>query len=294
MGFYVEKDPILYNRLESNTRAVEFPVRTRPGDFRQYVDEISELARDCSVFVYLDPIKPSDLLFSDMECVYRQLKFGRSVEVLINFMSTSFLRAVRGQQDRIGEGDGFQTDHPFVLDWDAIAGGSYWHDILLGSDGLESNSVERLAARYADRLRQWFKWVINYAIRDNYGDALPKYHLTFGSRHPDAIDLMNRAMVKARREFVGACFVEGFLFENQPEREVIRPEEIEKAVIDTCRALDRTTWKELRTRTTIANPCRYTDTEINRAIKLAIQAHRLGSDVSGSRIQEHASVWAIS
>lgn len=293
MGFYVEKDAALYERLEFQMRDVAVPIRTAPGDFRQYVQEIADLARDRSVFVYLDPIKPSDLLFTDMDRVYQQLELGRSVEVLINFMSTGFLRAVRGQSDRISVGSVLQTNHPFVLDWDAVAGGTYWHDILFGDGKADADSVDRLAASYADQLCQRFKfrWVIWYPIRDNYKDALPKYHLTFGSRHPDAIELMNRAMVKARREFVGSRFVDGFLFENQPEGEVVRPEEIEKAVAEMCRILGKTTWKELRVRTTIANPCLYTDSEINRAIKLAIQEGKLGCETSGKRVEERASVW---
>jgi len=101
LGFYVERDPTLYDRLKSNVRNLHIPVRTAPGDFREHVDEIARLAKDRTVFVYLDPLRPSDLLFGDMESVYRQLEAGRSIEVLINFMSTGFLRAALGLSDHI-------------------------------------------------------------------------------------------------------------------------------------------------------------------------------------------------
>jgi three-Cys-motif partner protein len=291
LGFYVEKDPALYERLNVNTRDLEIPVRVRQGDFRQYVGEISDLARDHTTFIYLDPIRPSDLLFADMESVYSQLRHGRSVEVLINFMSAGFLRAVCGLTDQIFVGNVLQSEHPSVLNWNAIAGGTYWQRIVSGDQTFDPDQVEQLAQGYADKLRQWFRWVIKYPVRDNYRDKLPKYHLTFGSRRSDGIELMNRAMVKARRTFVGAHFIDGFLFPNQPEEEIIQPHEVEKAVIETAQAIGRAKWGDLRARATIAYPCTYTDSELNSAIKRVIQKGSLMSTCSGERIDENAWIW---
>jgi hypothetical protein len=102
---------------------------------------------------------------------------------------------------------------------------------------------------------------------------------------------MNRAMVKARREFVGAQFVKGYLFPNQPENEVVEPAEIYKAVISTSRLIGKVKWKELRVRATVANPCMYNDSEFNGAIKRLIQNDTLKSDRAGKMIQEDAWVW---
>jgi three-Cys-motif partner protein len=293
LGFYVEKDPALYERLKVNTCDLKIPVHVRQGDFRQYVSEISDLARDCTTFIYLDPIRPSDLLFADMESVYSQLSRGRSVEVMVNFMSTGFLRAVYGMTDQVFGGNVLQSEHPAVLNWNAIAGGTYWQEIIAGTQTFGPDHVEQLAQGYADKLRQWFRWVIKYAVRDNYKDKLPKYHLIFGSRRSDGIELMNRAMVKARRTFVGAHFVDGFLFPNQPEEEVIDPCEVERAVVGTARIIGKTTWKDLRVRATIANPCTYTDSELNAAIKRAIQKGNLASDCPGRKADDEAWIWSV-
>ena len=290
-GFYIEKDPVLFERLVDNTRELRIPVRTCPGDFRQYVDEIAALAADHTVFVYFDPIRPSDLRFADMERVYGQLQGGHSVEVLVNFMSRGFMRAVRGMADRILVDGVLQSEHPFVVDWNAIAGSTYWQDMIFQRQLSDSECIEQLAKGYAGRLGQWFKWVISYPIRDNYEDKFPKYHLVFGSRHPDAIELMNRAMVKARREFVGARFVVGHLFPNQPEEEVIEPREVERTVVETSHIIGKATWKDLRVRATIAKPCIYTDSDLNSAIKRAIKKGELLSSGSGQRIEEDAWIW---
>jgi len=291
LAFYIEKDPILYERLSANTCALNIPVRTRQGDFRQYTDEIAELAQSHTIFLYLDPLKPSDLLFTDMESVYRQLESGRSVEVLINFSSTGFLRAVRGLSDQVHSGGTLLPEHPLIVRWNAVAGGVYWQRIMYEGCSPDAHRINQLAHAYAERLRQPFKWVISYAVRERYEDKFPKYHLTFGSRHPDAIELMNRAMVKARRRFVNTQFVDGFLFPNQPEREVVRPDEVEEVVIHTSHSVGKVRWKNLRVRATIENPCKYNDSELNAAIKRAIQKGRIASDCSGHKVKEDAWIW---
>ena len=288
-GFFVEANEKLHARLETNTRDSIVPTNVRFGRFSEFVDEISSLAADHSVFVYLDPIKPRQLLFDDMRSVYEQLQVGQSVEALINFMSWGFLRGVWGSTTR----EMLNTEHPQVLRFDQIAGGAYWQKIAFDDSLSQMDRTDRLAEGYASQLQRWFRYTLTYPIRENYEIAYPKYHLIFGSRSHHAVDLMNRAMVKARREFIKAGFIEGFLFPNQPEKEVIRPEEIRKMIVETCRGLGRTTWTRLRISATVANPSLYTDSEFNRAIKLAIRDGELGSDCPGTKIQENAIIWPL-
>lgn len=294
VGFFVEENTELYNRLETNTCDSIVPVKTRFGKFSEFVDEISDLARDHSVFIYLDPIKPSHLLFDDMSSVYEQLREGQSVEVLINFMSWGFLRGVWGSANNIVSHEVLKKEHPQVLRFNQIAGGSYWQKIAFNDSLSKTDRTDKLADGYAGQLHQWFKYTLTYPIREKYETSYPKYHLVFGSRSHHAVDLMNRAMVKARREFIKDGFIKGFLFPNQPDKEVIRPEEIKKLVIETCRKLGETTWTQLRINATIGHPCLYTDSEFNRAIKQAIKEGKLGSNCPGTKIEENARVWPLS
>jgi three-Cys-motif partner protein len=295
IGYFVEKNPELYERLNVNTSGFSFPVFVKKGDFRNYVEEIGEFSKTHTVFVYLDPIKTSHLVFNILESVYNNLSQGQSVETLINFLSTGFLRAVRGLRNNIIENDVLKKNHALVKKWDSIAGGTYWHDIVFPTTFKPHNlaDYDGLAEGYREQLSQWFKWRLSYPVREKYNQQ-PKYHLIFGSRHPDAVELMNRAMVKARREFIKAGFIEGFLFPNQPDKEVIKPEEIKKIIVETSRKLGETYWTKLRLNATIANPSIYTDSEFNRAIKQAIQEGELGSDCPGTKIQENALIWPLS
>jgi three-Cys-motif partner protein len=284
-GFFIETDKVLYDRLVKNTSNTQVPTETRHGNFRDYVEEIASLAKNHTVFVYLDPIYPSDLLFNDLKSVYDHLLKGQSIETLINFMSTGFLRAVWGLKSYE------KTDSSKVDFWDQVAGGTYWQSIAFDASISQRDRTDKLAAGYADQLKRWFEWVLAYPIREKYENEFPKYHLIFGSRSPDAIDIMNRAMVKARREFVGSRFIKGMLFENQPTEEIVDASEIKKIVVDTSKRIGKTHWSRLRAYATVSYPCMYTDSEFNAAIKKAIQENDICSNCSGKKIVEDALIW---
>ena len=292
LGVFIENDDKRFERLKACLARVEIPAQIKRGDFRNHVDELSALATTHSLFVYLDPIRPTHLLFDDLASVYDKLQRGQSVETLINFMSSGFVRIAQGIAGSKG-GAVLQEDidHPQVARCDEIAGGGYWREVIVDPSLSQAQRVDAVANGYAQQLSRWFKWVLKYPIRERYQDELPKYHLVFASRHPDAVELMNRAMVTARRKFVGARFVEGMLFPNQPEKEIIQPDEIEEAVLKTARTGGRTNWKLLRVHTTMHYPCLYTESEINQAIKRAIQRGTLNSTALGTKIQDEAPVW---
>lgn len=292
-GYYVENDPDLYQQLKDNCETVNVPTITREGNFIDHIDEIEKIAKKNTVFVYLDPIKPSDLKFDDLKSAYHQLKLGKSVETLINFMSTGFLRGIWGSKGYAIVDNVLQKEHKQVKEWDQIAGGKYWHDLALDKKITQSDRMDKLAEGYADNLKKWFNWVLSYPIREKYSDEFPKYHLIFGSRSYHAVDLMNRAMVNARRKFVGAFSIEGMLFDNQPEKEVVEQKEIKNIVLKTSRKTGKTSWKMLRVRATITVPCKYTDSEFNKAIKKAIKDGELGSTCEGNKIQEDEDVWPV-
>ena len=292
-GVFIEKEPELFTRLTKNVHDFPFPISTWPGDFKSRVGAICDIAESHSTFLYVDPIKPGDLHFNDLSATYGKLRQGQSVETLINFLSTGFVRRAHGLKGRCFNGGRLIDDHPEVRACDEIAGGSYWQDIVFDGSLGQGECAERVAMGYVDRLRTYFRWVLHYPIRAKYRDKRPKYHLIFGSRHEDDVELMNRAMVTAKREFLGAEFVADRLFPDQPEVEDIRPEEIRRAIVESLKGKGRITWKMLRVWTVIEHPCKYMDTELNQAIKAAIKNKLIASTASGTRIEDTATVWSI-
>ncbi len=290
-GYFIEKEKMLFSELEQNLKPFSFPKIVRSGSFKDYVDELAAFAKTHTIFIYADPIKPSHLLFDDLKIVYDHIwKSGQSVECLTNFLSSGFLRAIEGIKDSIIKGGKFDVGHENAIRWGAIAGGDYWQGLLM-KDIPSKTKVELIADGYSSQLKHWFKYVLKYPIREKYEDTLPKYHLMFGSRHPDAVDLINSAMVKARREFVGARFIKGNLFPNQPKEEIVDEEEIRSYLVSTLNDLTKTTWKMLRVNSTLAYPCMYTESEFNKNIKKLIQSQIIKSDCNGTKKEEEAQVW---
>lgn len=289
LGVFIEADAQLFQRLRANLAGAQFPNEIYSGSFRDFSQRLAQIARSHTTFVYVDPIQPGHLLFNDLASVYEALRTGQSVETLINFLVFGFLRRAKGLMARLQSP--LQNDHPEVAACNAIAGGDYWQSILSSASRNEREMIDEIARGYTNRLRRWFNWVLHYPIRRKYNSRLPRYHLTFGSRHPDAVDLMNSAMVKARREFVGAEFVSGRLFDVRPRAEDIDPIEARNVVVKTARRIGRTTWKLLRIHATIDSPSRFNESEFNRAIKEAIARGELSSSASGKKIEETAMIW---
>jgi three-Cys-motif partner protein len=287
-AIFIEAQKDIAERLKKNTEFCGVPHTVYEGDFRVYVEAITRLASTHTVFLYVDPILPGDLHFADLQSVYGQLKRGQSIETLVNFLSTGFVRRAQGILGRMSRLDPLHSE---VLACDQIAGGTYWQPYVADLGLAQKDRIDLIATGYAKRLEQWFDWVLTYPIREQYEDEQPKYHLIHGTRHPDAVDLMNRAMVKARREFVGARFVEGQLFNNQPAEEVVDPIKLQAIVLTTARLLGRTQWFLLRVHTTLSDPCMYTDSEINAGIKQLILSGKLGSSASGRKVEDDAWVW---
>ena len=292
-GYFIEEVTELYNRLKENVRDLTIPIETRFGSFREHVAEVTRLSQTHTVFVYVDPFKPTDVIFNDLEPVYDQLKRGGSVELLMNFMSVGFLRGVQSFRNRVMADGGLLKEHALVLKWNEIAGGTYWQQIAYDARLSPDEQADGLAHGYAGTLKKWFNCVLPFPVREKYKHKWPKYHLIFGSRHHKAAELMNRAMVKARREFVNVGFIKGYLFPNQPQKEVLDPHTILRIVVETSREVGRINWADLRVQATVANPAAYTDSEFNSAIKRAICEGKLASDRDGRKIEEAAFVWPV-
>ena len=293
-AMFIEANYVLFERLKHATSDLSIPHEVRHGDFRSYVPEIARLARSHTLFAYIDPFNPSALAFDDLGPIYDGLHANRSVETLINFPSTGFVRATQGAWPLAREGDGPTDEDDTALKWDSYAGGTYWRQLISNPALTGSECADLIAQGYANRLRErWFRYVLQYAIRERYEDKLAKYHLVFGSRHPNAVELMNRAMVKARREFIGAGYIDGHLFANEPQDETVDPFDVERVVGEVLARTGRTTWEDLRVESTLAAPCKYTDAEFNRAIKKLIKQGQIGSTAPGNKIDDRAAIWPM-
>ncbi len=204
----IEPEPDLFGRLQRNLTGFSFAI-AKQKTFLDVVDEVGEAARTHTVFLYLDPYKPADLEYEALDRVAQQIRSAdASVELLMNFNTPIFARWGRAALARdvpapdpdnedIEEFDVPTTGIPGADRLTRVVGGMWWRDIL-DSEQPFWKMVDTIAARVGENLRLRFTEVCWVGIRARREHSIPKYHMLFGSRHPDALELMNDAMVKAR------------------------------------------------------------------------------------------------
>jgi len=112
---------------------------------------------------------------------------------------------------------------------DDIAGGEYWRDIV-SSDMSFPEMEESCSHKYMAKMSRYFQGVRNYPIKEKYIHKNFKYRLIFGSRHPDAMLLMNDAVCKARDQFLKKERVNGLLFDLRHDDEKHEPVRLEDAI----------------------------------------------------------------
>lgn len=207
--YCIERDNQLFNSLKSNLGAFTF-AEARNGEFTEFEDEIKRLASTHSVFIYLDPWKPAEVNWASIECLAAQIKkVSASVELLLNFNTPIFARWALSTQsqdisianEEIEDADEFDSatsDSPIENRLTEVVGGVWWKSVL-GKNYSFEQLTENVIRKLEDSLRMYFSEVCWVSVRDNTNRNL-KYHMIFGSRHPDALELMNDAMVKARGE----------------------------------------------------------------------------------------------
>jgi three-Cys-motif partner protein len=202
----IETEPELFEKLRRN---VAFPfAEARRGEFLDYVNEVREYARTHTVFLYVDPYTAADIDWTALASISEQIhRAGASVELLMNFNTPSFVRwglsALKQAVPIVDESVEDPEEADSVLEppdqagLTRVVGGDWWRDVI-GAARLFEQMVEDTATRIGDALHNRYAEVCWLPIKRRQEDRVPKYHMFFGSRHPDALELMNDAMVKAR------------------------------------------------------------------------------------------------
>ncbi|OHB80057.1 MAG: hypothetical protein A2Z25_06425 [Planctomycetes bacterium RBG_16_55_9] len=205
----IENDIELYSELSRTIDRFTF-AKTKHGKFGDYIQEIQEKAKDHSVFLYVDPFTVEGLDWIRMDSVFQHLSISRmSIEILMNFNARSFVRRglatlklVIPEPDPEIE-DVEEIDAPFVTPasiegLNTVAGGDWWKNILEAPSSF-AEKIQNVTNGVCELLSKRFREVCQHAIKALPYHTVPKYYLIFGSRHHDALVLMNDAMVKSRQ-----------------------------------------------------------------------------------------------
>jgi three-Cys-motif partner protein len=204
----IEAEKELFSELSKSIEQFPF-AEAKHGKFGDFIQEIEKKARNHSVFLYVDPFAVEGLDWNGMDSVFQHLTISNmSIEVLLNFNAPSFVR--RGlaalklvvPESNPETEDAEEIDAPIVTPLSIerlnnVVGGDWWQSILK-SNASFPKQVQQVTDGICERLSKRFREVCQHAIKALPHHTVPKYYLIFGSRHPDALLLMNDEMVKSR------------------------------------------------------------------------------------------------
>ncbi len=205
----IEPDPELFSTLNNSIKSFPF-AEAKQGEFHEYIQDIEKLASSHSVFLYIDPWTVEGLQWAQMEKVFKHLFVSKmSIEVLLNFNALSFARrGLAALKLAVPNSDPATEDQeeidapivtsPSVINLNNVVGGAWWQPILM-SPLTFPQKVQQLADDICARLSVRFKEVCQHPMKAMPNHSVPKYFLIFGSRHPDALLLMNDGMVESQR-----------------------------------------------------------------------------------------------
>jgi three-Cys-motif partner protein len=180
-----------------------------PGSFEDNLKNILSLDLNNSIFLYVDPYGIKSLNLNNFNLIRDRHFF--SFEMLMNFNSAGFLReGCRLLKYTEILSDDELTDYESDEDintvdrMDAVAGGTYWQEILKQyyDKTIDIYQAEEMfIAEYSLRLKKIFKFTVNIPIKVK-SEHLPKYRLIFGSNHEDGLILMADNMNKKWKQML--------------------------------------------------------------------------------------------
>lgn len=298
----IEAEKELFSEL--NRLIQHFPfAEAKYGKFGDYIKDIQEKAKDHSVFLYVDPWTVEGLDWYRMDRVFQHLSISHmSIEILMNFNAVSFVRrglaalklAIPESNPEIEDAE--EIDAPLVAPpsierLNKVVGGDWWQSVLKSSASFPEK-VQGVTNGVCERLSQRFREVCQHAIKALPHHTVPKYYLIFGSRHPDALILMNDEMVKSMRTLADlAKPKDSTLFEMRsielvPDIEKLPPIILKHALQPTERGI---------VILNVIRECfgRFSRKEIRGLIEQLLKDGKLSSETGKIRINDTVKIFAV-
>ena len=198
--FNIEKDPENFRILTETTKQFSDQgiVTNFNTAFSNYKNTITNHVSDCPMIVFIDPFKPSDLLFSHMTSI---LSRNHPTEILLVFHTPAVHRVICTLRDDAKTSPQQREKNSNILN--EIFGNDSWKNLLASNeDEIDPEDVvtsytECLLNIYASSRKTAF--ACTHKIEARYESQL-KYHVILLTSHPDGVKLINDAFVSERMD----------------------------------------------------------------------------------------------
>lgn len=169
------------------------------GDSQSLLKEVQRLITDYTLFVYLDPFGLKGCEFGAIRTLLERSN-KRSTEVLINLSMPALHRLASRHAVAEGRGESAQIRSLHKL-LDEVLGGNYWKKYMFDEQLLPDEKERKVMAEYMAKLKELLPYVGSCPVREKAGSRI-KYFITFCSKHPDAMILMNDTMFIAYNDYI--------------------------------------------------------------------------------------------
>jgi len=290
----VESSVELADALDIELRPFSDFASLKRRRFQDLLPEITHAIISHNIFLYLDPFTVTGLSWNALDQLFSQVDRTRSVEVLLNFNVFALARAAC---IAVGKRFAIAADDSAMLGESAstraaiteVLGGDWWIQPFVTSQTF-SEACGHLVRGYSKMLRGRFAEVCLHEIKDQHDQAIPNYVLAFGSRHPDAFELMNDAMAKSlKRQAAKEAPAQPMLIELRPESLVPERQAIQTIVREVLAG--RATRGETILRVMRHRFGVYTRPEIRGVIEEMLKIGTLGSESRNARINDDVLIW---
>jgi len=196
-------EPIYHDLLKSNLKNFQFAT-TLNSTFEDSIELIKTKTISSNIFLYIDPFGPKTLNFNNLKNIKDCSR--KSIELLMNFNSKGFIREgcrikkynVNDLLDTKNEEEYSSSIKISEQNWNDIANGTYWQDILADMINKKKTYIEAedmFMNEYTKNLRGIFKYVFNIPIYKKIS-LCPEYRLVFATNNKHGFKLMVETMNK--------------------------------------------------------------------------------------------------
>lgn len=242
------------------------------GDSKIFLNELSDRLRDQTVFLYLDPYGLKGCEFATLEPFLRRDE-RYSTEIVINIsMPITHRLAAR---HATAEGRANERVFRYHQRLTQVFGGEYWKDIMW-STSLEPEEKEFALIREYRRLLSGYLHYVGSCPVQESKTARVKYFITFVSRHPDAMLLMNDAMCKAYFQQMHEAEYTNTLFASIDWKTMRDSVPLDKVILEEIKQNPGSTRAELWLTIVQSHFMKFTEPEYKKSIeKLVLEQNKV-------------------
>jgi len=265
-AIFVNSEEEHHTRLEKELKKVSDITIIILGTAQELLKEVDKVLSNQTVFVYLDPFGLKDCEFGLLR-PFLERSTSYSTEIIINMSMPTLHRLGTSKAKTIGK----ETSQIKALNerLTKILGDDYWKEIMW-NDSLSARDKElKIMDEYRGLLKKYLPYTGSCPVREKKGKRV-KYFITFCSRHPDAMLLMNDSMCKAYFQYMHDTEVKGTLFENTDWGEMRSLSSLEGIIMEEVNRKSGRTRSEVWKSIVQAHFMRFYSSEYKRSVKLLV------------------------